>query len=433
MKLSSYLGLLEKIIFRVFLYSNDAPTSNRVRNGRQTRPHGPPDHQSMRSVGDKRQDVIHELPRVQEGVPCAVTSPEDIPRANMHPKESPHSATHLHALGRLLNAQEKGTRSSTHRRTTTCAQGVATRAHMHPRGGHMLEHAPKGWPHALTLHQKDAATRASSIYATRCPVNAMSTRNTPRIFPLRREMVTTDQSKLQALVLKKSRKRGPRSRKRSSQGYWERTIGGHSLEVVLLGAFITTRGHIKRDCPKYKAKDQSSEATATVVMAVDESDIFLAVSANEKDREVFSTYAACEGRIWMANNTASRVIGKNICPVLHSKRKVRDLSRGKDFQRKAQRKETKSIVKSCTTTSATMPKRVSFALDLISGGDLSNCAHKGVGGERHLGEKVQALRCEGAYTSMESGVSPLMKARYLGCCLANLMGKLDQKLSGWTT
>ncbi|GFY93527.1 hypothetical protein Acr_08g0019230 [Actinidia rufa] len=29
-----------------------------------------------------------------------------------------------------------------------------------------------------------------------------------------------------------------------------------------------------------------------------------------RDREVFSTYAACEGRIWMANNTASRVVGR---------------------------------------------------------------------------------------------------------------------------
>ncbi|GFY96344.1 hypothetical protein Acr_11g0006500 [Actinidia rufa] len=29
-----------------------------------------------------------------------------------------------------------------------------------------------------------------------------------------------------------------------------------------------------------------------------------------RDREVFSTYAPCEGRIWMANNKASRVVGR---------------------------------------------------------------------------------------------------------------------------
>ncbi|GFZ09150.1 hypothetical protein Acr_20g0009580 [Actinidia rufa] len=60
-------------------------------------------------------------------------------------------------------------------------------------------------------------------------------------------------------------------------------------------------------------------------MDEDESDVLLAVSEDGKsdwvldsgsayhlcrDRELFSTYAVCEGRIWIANNTASRVIGK---------------------------------------------------------------------------------------------------------------------------
>ncbi|GFZ10585.1 tetratricopeptide repeat (TPR)-like superfamily protein [Actinidia rufa] len=62
-------------------------------------------------------------------------------------------------------------------------------------------------------------------------------------------------------------------------------------------------------------------------MAVDEDeiDVLLVASDDEKsdwilnsgsayhlcrDREVFSTYAGCEGCIWMANNTSSRVVGK---------------------------------------------------------------------------------------------------------------------------
>ncbi|GFY85443.1 hypothetical protein Acr_04g0001810 [Actinidia rufa] len=62
-------------------------------------------------------------------------------------------------------------------------------------------------------------------------------------------------------------------------------------------------------------------------MAVDEdeSDVLLAASEDGKsdwvldsgstyhlcsDREVFSTYTACERRIWMTNNTSSRVVGK---------------------------------------------------------------------------------------------------------------------------
>ncbi|GFY89824.1 hypothetical protein Acr_07g0000210 [Actinidia rufa] len=47
-----------------------------------------------------------------------------------------------------------------------------------------------------------------------------------------------------------------------------------------------------------------------------------------------------------------------------------------DVHREAQRKETKSILRSYTAKGAAMPKRVSFALDLISGGDLSSCVHK---------------------------------------------------------
>ncbi|GFZ21644.1 hypothetical protein Acr_29g0008060 [Actinidia rufa] len=248
-------------------------------------------------------------------------------------------------------------------------------------------------------------------------------------------------------------------------------------------------------------------------MAVDEdeSDVLLAASDDGKsdwildlgsayhlcrDREVFSTYAACEGRIWMANNTVSRVVGrgsvrlcmtngrsvtltevrhvpnlrKNLISIgmLYSKgcnfdtsggtlrvfngnkemlwgKKIGGLYRlegsvqiggatvrhgssgiskengqGKqllyrgtqnkhrgtwrirsgtraqedalgyvrksdqtrvvqpmqDVHREAQRKETKSILRSYTVNGATPPKRVFFALDLISGGDLSSCAHK---------------------------------------------------------
>ena len=48
-----------------------------------------------------------------------------------------------------------------------------------------------------------------------------------------------------------------------------------------------------------------------------------------------------------------------------------------DVHTKAHRKETNSILNSCTTTGGPPPKRVSFALDLISGGDFSSFVHKG--------------------------------------------------------
>ncbi|GFZ13815.1 thioesterase superfamily protein [Actinidia rufa] len=324
----------------------------------------------------------------------------------------------------------------------------------------------------------------------------------------RREMGSTDQSESQALVSEGSRERGRgqgRGHHRGTgKGRWRSQARGRTVRCF----YCDQEGHIKRDCPKYKAQDQSSDTVATAVMAVDEdeSDVLLAASDDGKsdwvldsgsayhlcrDREVFSTYAACEGRIWMANNTCSRVVGRgsvrfrmadgrsvtltevrhvpnlrknlisigmldaNGCSfeasgeilrvskgnkemlwgkktgvlyrlegnvqtggatVRHGSNGISEksgqgkqpLHRGtqskcrgtwriqsgtraqgdaleyvrksgqtrvmqpvQDVHRKAQRKETKSILRSCTAKGAATPKRVSFALDLISGGVLS--------------------------------------------------------------
>ncbi|GFS38397.1 hypothetical protein Acr_00g0057270 [Actinidia rufa] len=336
----------------------------------------------------------------------------------------------------------------------------------------------------------------------------------------RREMGSTDQSESQALVSEGSKERGRgqgRGHHRGTgKGRWRSQARGRTVRCF----YCDQEGHIKRDCPKYKAQDQSSDTAATTVMADDdEIEVLLAAADNGKsdwvldsgsayhlcrDREVFSTYAACEGRIWMANNTCSRVVGrgsvrfrmvdgrsvtltevrhvpnlrKNLISIgmLDAKgrrfdasggtlrvskgnkemlwgKKTRELHRlegnvqtggaivrhgsngiskengqGKqplhrgtqskrrgtwgirngtwrirsgtraqgdalgyvrksgqtrvmqpvqDVHREAQRKETKSILRSCTAKGATTPKRVSFTLDLISGGVLSSCAHKG--------------------------------------------------------
>ncbi|GFS34657.1 phytosylfokine-alpha receptor 2 [Actinidia rufa] len=141
----------------------------------------------------------------------------------------------------------------------------------------------------------------------------------------RREMGSTDQSELQALVSEGSRERG----RGQGRGHHRGTRKGRSRSQArgrtVRCFYCDQEGHIKRDCPKYKAQVQSSDIAATVVMAVDESEVLLAASDNGKsdcvldsgsayhlcrDREVFFTYAACEGRIWMANNTSSRVVGR---------------------------------------------------------------------------------------------------------------------------
>ncbi|GFY95000.1 hypothetical protein Acr_10g0003850 [Actinidia rufa] len=339
----------------------------------------------------------------------------------------------------------------------------------------------------------------------------------------------------------------------TDQRRWRSQARGRTVRCF----YCDQEGHIKRDCPKYKAQDQSSDTTATAVMAdEDESEVLLAVSDDGKsdwvldsgsayhlckDREVFSTYAACEGRIWMANNTASRVVGrgsvwfrmadgrsvtltevrhvpnlrKNLISIgmldakgssfdasggilrvskgnkemlwgkktgglyrlegnvqtggatvqhgssgiskksgqrkqpLHkgtqSKRRgtwgirngtwrIRSGTRAQgdalgyirksgqtrvmqpvqDVHREAQRKETKSILRSCTAKGTVTPKRVSFALDLISGGVLSSCAHKG--GEMEPRQLAKCIHFGGKWSSplMRLGISDAVLQSYGG-------------------
>ena len=56
---------------------------------------------------------------------------------------------------------------------------------------------------------------------------------------------------------------------------------------------------------------------------------------------------------------------------------IREVQPVQNVKREAQKKETKSILRSYTATGATTPKGVSFALDLISDSDLSGYMHKG--------------------------------------------------------
>ncbi|GFZ02093.1 hypothetical protein Acr_15g0007020 [Actinidia rufa] len=314
----------------------------------------------------------------------------------------------------------------------------------------------------------------------------------------RREMGSTDQSESQALVSEGSRERGRgqgRGHHRGTgKGRWRSQTRGRTVRCF----YCDQEGHIKRDCPKYKAQDQSSDTAATAVMAdEDESEVLLAASDDGKSDWVLDSASRVVGRgsvqFRMADGrsvTLTEVrhvpnIRKNLISIgmldakgcsfeasggilrvskgnkemlwgkktrglyrlegnvltggatvrhrssgisekngqgkqpLHrgtqSKRRgtwgirngtwrIRSGTRAQgdalgyvrksgqtrvmqpvqDVHREAQRKETKSILRSCTAKGAVTPKRVSFALDLISGGVLSS-----LGGAGHLGEKVQ--------------------------------------------
>ncbi|XP_057465701.1 probable receptor-like serine/threonine-protein kinase At4g34500 [Actinidia eriantha] len=90
---------------------------------------------------------------------------------------------------------------------------------------------------------------------------------------------------------------------------------------ILLVEIITGRSPVDYLRPP----QESLEIATTIVMAVDESDVLLVASTDEKsdwisdsgsayhlyrDKEMFSTYAACKGLVRMANNTKTKVLVK---------------------------------------------------------------------------------------------------------------------------
>ncbi|GFY85469.1 hypothetical protein Acr_04g0002070 [Actinidia rufa] len=394
-------GLVISLRGRCSFRRYGAPAPNRIRNGVRTRPHAPFEDRRVRSVsatrpgGDECLEVVDQIGRDVPG--------EDISEQSLIDEEACE-----------FEASEGDYSGRTYER--------------------VLEF--ESWE-TLVVSLSNSAPNGK--LNTSMVMDALFNEEARR-----REMGPIDQSELQALV---------------SEGSREKSLG--------------------------QGKGHHRDTAATVVMAVDESEVLLAASDNGKtdwvldsssayhlcrDKEVFSTYAACEGRIWMANNTSSRVVGRGSvqfrmadgrsvtltewrnsqsfqgkqgdavgkedwraipiggeCPnrrsygltwvqwiqsgtrvqgdalgYVRKSGQTRVVQPVQDVHREAQRKETKSILRSCTAKGAAMPKRVSFALDLISGGVFSNW---------HLGEKVQTLRCGGAYTSSygEAGSEAVMK------------------------
>ncbi|GFY94145.1 hypothetical protein Acr_09g0005910 [Actinidia rufa] len=246
-------------------------------------------------------------------------------------------------------------------------------------------------------------------------------------------MGSTDQSESQALVSEGSRERAEVKEeghhRGTGKGRWRSQARGRTVRCF----YCDQEGHIKRDCPKYKAQDQSSDTAATAVMAVDESEVLLAASDDGKvskgNKEMLWVKKAGGGYTdWRGMSRQGELLS-DMGPMVLERRMDKGSNRctevrkasagvlggsvmvpggsGVDVHREAQRKETKSILRSYTAKGAVTPKRVSFALDLISGGVLSSCAHKG--GEMEPRQLAKALRCGGAYTSVGKWSSPLMR------------------------
>ncbi|GFS44986.1 hypothetical protein Acr_00g0093400 [Actinidia rufa] len=246
-------------------------------------------------------------------------------------------------------------------------------------------------------------------------------------------MRLTDQSESQALILEESRKRGRGQgrgyHKDTEKGWWRSQARGRTIRCF----YCDQEGHIKRDCPKYKAPDQSSVTAATIVMSVGEDEIDILLAALEDGKSDWVLDLDSKGCSFDASGETLRVSKGNkeilwgektggLCRLEGSvqiggvivRHRIRSGARAQeaalgyvrksgqtrvvqpmqDVYREVQRKDTKSILRSCIAKGAATPKRISFALDLISGGDLSSCAHKG--GEMEPRQLAKSYRGTGS-------------------------------------
>ncbi|GFY88991.1 hypothetical protein Acr_06g0009310 [Actinidia rufa] len=101
---------------------------------------------------------------------------------------------------------------------------------------------------------------------------------------------------------KRSQEGGHRGQEKRSKKRYQQMMAEDRIQRSHFNAFIATRRD-KKNCPRNKAQDQSSEAATTAMMAVDERIAYHLCG----DREVFSTHVACEGLIRMANDA---IVGK---------------------------------------------------------------------------------------------------------------------------
>ncbi|GFZ02256.1 hypothetical protein Acr_15g0008640 [Actinidia rufa] len=203
----------------------------------------------------------------------------------------------------------------------------------------------------------------------------------------------------------------------TGKGQWRSQARGRTVKCF----YCNQEGHIKRDCPKFKAHDQSSDTAATAVMAVDESDHASDIygwqttrlaellaegqsgSAWQMGDSKGCSFDASGGTLRVSKENKEMLWGKKTgglyrlegnvqtggATVRHRSNGISEKNgQGKQPLHRGYAKQAQGYLEDpewyksagrCFGISkgAVTPKRVSFALDLISGGVLSSCAHKG--------------------------------------------------------
>ncbi|GFY87503.1 hypothetical protein Acr_05g0011420 [Actinidia rufa] len=285
---------------------DEAPAPNRIKIGSRTHPHAPSEVRHVRSTHPTRVRGRRRLDFTRHAPPRARKLTHTPARAN---RRVSRTRTRANVPSRATTRQASGGHSQ--HAPARARRVAATRRH--------APHAPsQPQPHAPSRSEREPI---SSRAITPCGKPRMKdtegdeqeddwadqtmlwTRSVPSFEgDVPREDISEQSLNEKACV--------EASESDYSGGTNERVLESHR------------KRRDKKNCPRNKAQDQSSEAATTAMMAVDESDVLLAVSADEesdwisdsgiaynlcRDREVFSTHVACEGLVRMANDA---IVGK---------------------------------------------------------------------------------------------------------------------------
>ncbi|GFY86194.1 hypothetical protein Acr_04g0009320 [Actinidia rufa] len=285
-----------------------------------------------------------------------------------------------------------------------------------PGRSHALPRARRR-THAPTRAREEAAHAAKrKDRRPRARTRAHAPREGPHAQP------RADTRRGEALVSEGSRERdrgqGRGHHRGTGKGRWRSQARGRTVRCF----YCHQEGHIKRDCPKYKAQDQSSDTAMTTVMAVDESDILIAASDNGKSDwgELLSNMGPVvlarrmdkgSNRCTEVRKASAGVLGGSVMvpggsEVVQERMEMLlnmygSLARHEWCNQCRMSIEKLRERRSRRKDGATTTRKVTYFAAHPSRG----CEVPQWGGAGHLGEKVQALRCGGAYTSVGSEVA----------------------------
>ncbi|GFZ03604.1 hypothetical protein Acr_16g0002280 [Actinidia rufa] len=396
------------------LVDTELQHENRVGNRVRTRPHAPFEDRRVRSISVTRPGRSHALPRARGGPMRPHAPGERLPRAHALPRaeQTAHApARAAHAPGA---AGTRATRGSRARRFTRQGQLVHAPRAAHAPGGSRAREAPRGATDCPKYKAQDQSsdTAATVVMADDDEIEVLlAASDDGKSDWHARDVYGWRTTRLAELLAE-----GQSDSAWQTGGLWTLTEVRHVpnlrknlISIRMLDAkgckFDASGGILrvskgnremlwgKKTGGLYRLEESVQTGGATVRHGS-------SVLARRMDKgsnrctEVRKASAGVLGGFEVVTRAQGDALG-----YVRKSGQTRVMQLVQNVHREAQRKETNCAHKGGEMESRQLAKLRTLRRTLVGVGGTP------VGGAGHLGEKVQALRCGGAYTSMGSGVA----------------------------